>query len=108
MLSKNTPELVSNGDEVHLFIESTLALRLPVILGPNIIGTALSPNIKADGCMIHYDDVSGTHHAIVSDTISAYLLYSKFGFNASLSNTIYSNSKTVQPRSLVFNYVIKY
>lgn len=81
----------------------------PVILGPNIIGTALSPNIKADGCMIHYDDVSNTHHMIViSATQYAYPLYTSFGFNASRSNTIYSNSKTVQPRSLVFNYVIKY
>lgn len=78
------------------------------VLLPNITGLASLPNIYGDGCLIHYDDVSGTHHAIVNDTISAYLLYSKFGFNASLSNTIYNKSKTVQPRSLVFNYVIKY
>lgn len=29
-------------------------------------------------------------------------------FDASLSNTIYGNSDTVQPNSLVFNYIIKY
>ena len=45
---------------------------------------------------------------IVVDTTSKYPLYGRIGFNASRSNTIYSNSKTVQPRSLVFNYVIKY
>ena len=30
------------------------------------------------------------------------------GFDASRTNSIYGNSTTVQPRSLVFNYVIKY
>ena len=69
----------------------------------------LGPNIKANGCMIHYDDVSNTHHMIViSATQYAYPLYTSFGFNAYLSNTIYNKSKTVQPRALVFNYVIKY
>ena len=31
-----------------------------------------------------------------------------FGFNAHLSNSIYDSSTTVQPNSLVFNYIIKY
>ena len=82
---------------------------LPVILGPNITGKASSPNIHGEGCLIHYDDISNIHHMIViSTTAYAYPLYTSFGFNASLSNTIYNKSKTVQPRSLVFNYVIKY
>lgn len=29
-------------------------------------------------------------------------------FNASLSNSIYGNSETVQPSSLILNYVVKY
>lgn len=29
-------------------------------------------------------------------------------FNASLSNPIYGNSETVQPSSLILNYIIKY
>ena len=78
------------------------------VLLPNITGLASSPNIYGDGCLIHYDDVSNTHHMIVVDTTSKYPLYTSFGFNAYLSDTIYSNSKTVQPRALVFNYVIKY
>ena len=31
-----------------------------------------------------------------------------FGFHAYLSNSIYNRSDTVQPASLVFNYIIKY
>ena len=34
--------------------------------------------------------------------------FGTLGFNASLSNTIYNESKTVQPRSLVLNCIIKY
>ena len=30
------------------------------------------------------------------------------GFNASNSNSIYGNSETVQPKSLIFNYCVKY
>lgn len=79
----------------------------PVILGPNITGLVTSPSLDATGCFIRYRDDS-INHMIVTDITSKYPLYGSIGFNASLSNTIYSNSKTVQPISLVFNYVIKY
>lgn len=78
-----------------------------MILGPNITGLVTSPSLDATGCLIRYSD-DFINHMIVVDTTSKYPLYGRIGFNASLSNTIYSNSKTVQPRSLVFNYVIKY
>jgi hypothetical protein len=32
----------------------------------------------------------------------------KFGFDASRSSQIYGKSPTVQPNSLIFNYVVKY
>lgn len=30
------------------------------------------------------------------------------GFNAHLASSVYRNTSTVQPKSLVFNYIIKY
>lgn len=42
---------------------------------------------------------SGTTHAIHNYTLK---------LNASNSSSIYGNSTTVQPKSLIFNYVIKY
>ena len=78
------------------------------VLLPNITGLTMSPNIRATGCFIHREEANDSHHMIVVDTTSTYPLYGQIYFDASLSNTIYSNSKTVQPRSLVFNYVIKY
>lgn len=78
------------------------------VLLPNITGLVTSPNLNATGCLIHYDATTNTDHMILVDNTSKYQLYGQIGFDASLSNTIYSNSKTVQPRSLVFNYVIKY
>lgn len=77
------------------------------VLLPNITGLVTSPSLDATGCLIRYSD-DFINHMIVVDTTSKYPLYGRIGFNASLSNTIYSNSETVQPRSLVFNYVIKY
>ena len=116
MLSKNTPELDSNGDEVHLFIVSTLAPRLPIILGPNITGkfSITTQNQKygwlpiayTEGCFIKELKGKGTgvnsNSALaVEDSIVAIL-------RASSSNSIYKNNAVVQPKSLVLNYVIKY
>lgn len=30
------------------------------------------------------------------------------GFNAHLASSVYRNTSTVQPKSLIFNYIIKY
>ena len=78
------------------------------VLLPNITGLTTSPNIRASGCFIQNTEENDTHHMIVADTTSKYPLYGRIGFNASLSNTIYNNSKTVQPKALIFNYIVKY
>ena len=101
MLSKNTPELDSNGDEVHLFVVSTLAPRLPIILGPNITGELLAFTYGkgAFSPINYYDSASPAtnQHGI-----------SYIKLDASRSSNIYNKNTTVQPTSLVLNYVIKY
>ena len=96
-----------------------------MILGPNIIGTALSPNITGrfsittqnqnygwlpiaytEGCFIKEQKGKGTgvnsNSALaIEDSIVAIL-------RASSSNSIYKNNAVVQPKSLVLNHVIKY
>ena len=101
MLSKNTPEPDSNGDEVYLFIVSTLAPRLPVILGPNITGEILAFTYckGAFSLIKYYDSAERT-------TNQHGMHYLKF--DASKSSNIYNKNTTVQPTSLVLNYVIKY
>lgn len=75
----------------------------PVILGPNITGA------------FGQHELSGTKGAFYRDL----LCYEKIRsseqssthsilFNANRSSAIYDNSNTVQPDSLVFNYMIKY
>lgn len=114
MLSKNTPELDSNGDEVHLFIVSTLAPRLPIILGPNITGyyyRGVCANISTE---IHFfasgafasSKLQGGNKIKAETTPGTGDI--NINLNASDSNKIYKNGSTVQPTSLVLNYVIKY
>lgn len=114
MLSKNTPELDSNGDEVYLFVVSTLAPRLPVILGPNITGSVkslMSPTSEAWSASSYTSGAftAGNVKKLSTDIVSG-ISDTEFdlSFIASLSSSIYGNSTTVQPLSLIFNYIIKY
>ena len=81
---------------------------LPVILGPNIIGnfslSEMRPVEITNGAFytLTQHPVPNTYRS--SGSGSSYI----FGFNAHLSNSIYDSSTTVQPNSLVFNYIIKY
>nr|DAI16325.1 MAG TPA: hypothetical protein [Caudoviricetes sp.] len=112
MLSKNTPEPDSNGDEVLLFIVSTLAPRLPVILGPNITGHFTN---GWEYCTVAVINPTGAFYTTISTRNQAnpyefghstnpYDVY----FDASRSNSIFNKSQTIQPLSLVLNHVIKY
>lgn len=83
--------------------------RSPVILGPNITGEF------AIGKAGNYPDGSYGKKAFsvkAGGTYNAAPLASGNGtivnFDASFSNSIYGNGSTVQPNSLVFNYIIKY
>ena len=92
-------------------------VNLPMMLGPNITGTvdrlqnaadgaynnwgnyntgAFSGNVKASKSSV--DIINGSNN----DTLFTMKL------NASLSNPIYGNSQTVQPKSLNINILIKY
>lgn len=75
---------------------------------PNITGnfslTEMLPVEITNGAFytLAKNPTSTTHR--VSGSGSNY----NFGFQASLSNSIYNRSNTVQPSSLIFNYIIKY
>lgn len=75
---------------------------------PNITGLVDSPNLRASGCLIHYDATTNADHMILVDNTSKYPLYSQIGFDASHSNSIYGNSSTVQPPALTLLPCIKY
>ena len=81
--------------------------NLPVILGPNITGSvkAYSMNLlsKVTGAFDYVRDGGGS-----IQTVDGGMGYNVFNFDASRSSALYSVSETVQPSSLVFNYVIKY
>ena len=81
--------------------------NLPVILGPNIIGSVKMFNMNAlsrvTGAFDYVRDGGGS-----IQTIDGGRGYNVFNFDASRSSALYSVSETVQPSSLVFNYVIKY
>lgn len=77
----------------------------------------LLPNITGDFSLSEMLPVETTHGAFytLSDTPTANTCRVQgpgsnyiFGFHAYLSNSIYNRSDTVQPASLVFNYMIKY
>ena len=82
--------------------------NLPVILGPNITGAAFfngafNGSCNSDGAL------SGSYGSGKINTGGGFgddwNLY--INFNASKSNAIYKDT-TVQPSSLVLNYIIKY
>lgn len=82
------------------------AFTVPVILGPNIIGELgfVSGSIYvARGAFSRNSEKYSRISANVVASAEAGI-----NFSASNSNSIYGNSTTIQPKSLIFNYVIKY
>ena len=79
----------------------------PVILGPNIIGSVKAYNMnllsKVTGAFDYVQDGGGS-----IQSINGGIGYNIFNIDASRSSALYSTSETVQPSSLILNYVIKY
>ena len=82
-----------------------------------MVALFILPNITGDFSLSEMLPVETTHGAFytLSDTPTSRTFRSEgtgacyiFGFHAYLSNSIYNRSDTVQPASLVFNYMIKY
>ena len=88
--------------------EPSIGEILPVILGPNITGnfslSEMRPVEITNGAFytLVQHPVPNTYRS--SGSGSSYV----FGFNAHLSNSIYNRSNSVQPSSLVLNYIVKY
>ena len=78
---------------------------MPVILGPNITGN-LSLVTGSSSCSGSFYFTSSTNSRISASVVAN--INNDIGFSASKSTSIYGNSTTVQPSSLVLNYVIKY
>lgn len=78
----------------------------PVILGPNITGKLgiVSGGIYGARGVFSYN--SDSYSRISANVVAN--AEDGINFSASNSNSIYGNSTTVQPKSLIFNYVIKY
>ena len=79
-----------------------------MILGPNITGdfslSEMLPVETTHGAFYTLSDTPTERTYRNNGTGSTYI----FGFHAYLSNSIYNRSDTVQPASLVLNYMIKY
>ena len=77
------------------------------VLLPNITGSVKMFNMNAlsrvTGAFDYVRDGGGS-----IQTVDGGVGYNVFNFDASRSSALYSVSETVQPSSLVFNYVIKY
>jgi len=89
----------------------------PVILGPNITGAfwdlASTLNEKRMGTangvfFTNYFPKDNGVYSIYGKSVSYYDDKDGIGFNAHLASSVYRNTSTVQPKSLVFNYIIKY
>ena len=79
---------------------------LPMILGPNITGSLTAVNGRftvASGAFSYSSDLTSMISASVAANANRGV-----NFSASNSSSIYGDSTTVQPKSLIFNYVIKY
>ena len=74
----------------------------------------LLPNITGVAGDIYMGNYSSGTGALTSSIVSQMVDWGKsgntgtLGFDASRSNTIYNESKTVQPQSLVLNHIVKY
>ena len=78
--------------------------NLPVILGPNITGMFTTHN--------HLPYLSGAFSSAGTNGVglgyASTIPVLKLNMDASKCSAIYSKGETVQPSSLIFNYVIKY
>ena len=75
------------------------------VLLPNITGN-LYLVTGTNGCTGSFYFTSSTNSCISASVVAN--ANRDIGFSASKSSSIYGNSTTVQPSSLVLNYVIKY
>lgn len=86
----------------------------PVILGPNIIGAIDLHGNSTDACIDSFGVPSGAFDAVNENAKTCSMggmamCFVGFSFSASKSNVMYQDDvATVQPKALVFNYVIKY
>ena len=85
------------------------------VLLPNItgfIGTDVpgKGNIRmvGDGAFTPNTSMPSINILFTNDFSKEEVFYTRYKFNASLSSSVYNNSTTVQPPSLVLNYMIKY
>ena len=79
---------------------------LPVILGPNITGKLGIVSGSIYGASGAFSRNSERYSRISASVVAN--AEAGINFSASNSNSIYGDSTTVQPNTLVFNYVIKY
>ena len=77
------------------------------VLLPNITGSVKMFNMNAlsrvTGAFDYVRDGGGS-----IQSVDGGIGYNIFNIDASRSSALYSTSETVQPSSLIFNYVIKY
>ena len=86
--------------------EPSIGEILPVILGPNITGKLGIVSGSIYGASGAFGRNSDKYSRISASVVAN--AESGINFSASNSNSIYGDSTTVQPKSLIFNYVIKY
>lgn len=107
LLKVNTPF-------VTILVTPVCPSTLPIILGPNIIGAIDLHGNSTDACIDSFGVPSGAFNAVNEFTKTCTLgdramCFVGFSFSASKSNVMYQDDvATVQPKALVFNYVIKY
>lgn len=75
------------------------------VLLPNITGN-LSLVTGSTSCTGSFYYTSSTNSRISASVVAN--ANNDIGFSASKSSSIYGDSTTVQPNSLIFNYIIKY
>lgn len=93
-----------------------LKFACPNITGSGIVRNFSSSSLADQGVAVGFDQYSGALKAYlrsydavpVTPSSAARVGDAGIAFDASSSNAIYKNSTTVQPSSLVFNYIIKY
>ena len=88
-----------------------------MILGPNITGgfwdlitTIKTPTMgTADGVFFtNYLSKDNRVYSTYEENFPYYGEQDGIGFNAHLASSVYRNTPTVQPKTLIFNYIIKY
>ena len=108
--------LYGAGDGATTFNLPDMRDRFAEGAGTYSVGTAVEaglPNITGEFTGSASSIISGAFSLVSASTgyLQLNTSYSDcriYSFNASRSSSIYGNSTTVQPNSLIFNYVIKY